>query len=231
MTVVTEQSPDTFEYLLRPTYFLDHDAPEIQEFVDRWVTDRDAPAAKKAVELYYAVRDHVFYEVYDADLSHEGLRASSIAVGGQGFCLHKSILYAAAVRAVGIPSRLVYGDVRNHLASDRLKQHIGGDVFFHGLTSVFLDGRWMKATPVFNKLLCRLYGMTPLEFDGTGDSLYHPFDGDEGDSSQAMQFLRMHGEFDDLPYDYVMTNMRAKHPKFVHGDGTVAGGSLAAEAS
>ena len=120
--------------------------------------------------------------------------------------------------------------MRNHLASDRLKEHIGGDVFFHGLTSVHLDGKWVKATPVFNKVLCRLYGMQPLEFDGTSDSLHHPFDEQGG---RNMEFLVDHGAFDDLPYDFVMANMGRKHPDFLDssGTGTVHGGSLAAEAT
>jgi transglutaminase-like putative cysteine protease len=127
------------------------------------------------VRLYYAVRDGVRYDVYGADLSREGMRASAILEAGHGFCLHTSILYAAAVRAVGIPSRLVLTDVRNHLASDRLKQLVGGEVFhFHCLTAVHLHGRWIRATPVFNKLLCRLYGIAPLEFDGLSDSMHHP---------------------------------------------------------
>jgi hypothetical protein len=131
---------------------------------------------------------------------------------------------------VGIPARLHYGKVRNHLASDRLRKHIGGDVFFHGLTAVHLDGKWVKATPVFNGLLCKLYGLRPLEFDGTSDSLYHPFD---ADGRKNMEFLVDYGGFDDLPYEFVMDQMRTNHPGFLDSDGTgtVSGGSLAAEAA
>ncbi|WMX48874.1 transglutaminase family protein [Streptomyces roseicoloratus] len=143
--------------------------------------------------------------------------------------MHKSALYAACVRALGIPSRLVYGDVRNHLASPRLLSHIGGDVFFHGLTQVYLNGTWVKATPVFNKMLCKLYGMEALEFDGVSDSLYHPF----AEGGGSMEFLTDHGAFDDVPYDFVMSAMRSKHPRFLddEGNGTVRGGRLADESA
>ncbi|GAA1720910.1 transglutaminase family protein [Kribbella yunnanensis] len=211
--------------LTRPTAFLDYETDEVQAFVDHAVKDRSADPTTNAIELYYAVRDGIFYEVYDADLSPEGLKASSTVRAKSGFCLHKSAVYAAAVRAVGIPSRLVYGDVRNHLASPRLIEHIGGDVFFHGLTQVHLNGKWVKATPVFNKMLCKLYGMEALEFDGLSDSLYHPY----AEGGGSMEFLTDHGSFDDVPYDFVIATMRAKHPKFLSGTGTVAGGSLAAE--
>ncbi|GAB2816815.1 transglutaminase-like domain-containing protein [Lentzea nigeriaca] len=216
--------------LTEPTEFLDHESVPVQEFIDRVVPDRGADKRQLAIALYYAVRDDVFYEVYDADLSRDGLKASHVATRKQGFCLHKSVLYAACCRAVGIPARLHYGKVRNHLASDRLRKHIGGDVFFHGLTAVHLDGRWVKATPVFNGLLCKLYGLTPLEFDGTSDSLYHPFD---ADGRKNMEFLVDYGGFDDLPYEFVMDQMRTNHPDFLNSDGTgtVSGGSLAAEAA
>ena len=215
--------------LTEPTDFLDYETDAVQAFVDHAIADRTADKKQIAVDLYYAVRDDIFYEVYDADLSRAGLRASRIATTKKGFCLHKSVLYAAACRSVGIPARLHYGDVRNHLASDRLRALVGGDVFFHGLNTVYLDGKWVKATPVFNKILCRLYGMAPLEFDGTADSVHHPFD-DQGNKS--MEFVADHGDFDDVPYEFVVSTMRHKHPRFLDstGVGTVRGGSLAAEA-
>ncbi|MFB9908964.1 transglutaminase-like domain-containing protein [Allokutzneria oryzae] len=214
---------------LRATEFLDHDSEPVREFVLDVLGDpAELTAIERARELYYAVRDHIDYEVYGADLSRDGLRASSILKRGKGFCVHKSIVYAAAVRAAGVPSRLVYGDVRNHLASERLRELVGGDVFrFHSLASVHLEGKWVKATPVFNKVLCRLYRITPLEFDGRSDSLYHPYD---ESGRRHMEFLRMHGEFDDFPYDLVTAGIRAAHPKLFAGEETMVTGSLVSEA-
>uniref|UniRef100_A0AAU2VG31 Transglutaminase-like domain-containing protein n=1 Tax=Streptomyces sp. NBC_00003 TaxID=2903608 RepID=A0AAU2VG31_9ACTN len=215
--------------LTRPTEYLDHESPTVRAFVDKTLSATDAKTdIDKAIALYYAVRDGIRYEVYGADLSRSGLRASSILEAGFGFCVHKSIVYAAAVRSVGIPSRLVYGDVRNHLASPRLRELVGGDVFrYHSLTSVHLDGKWVKATPVFNKLLCRLYKIAPLSFDGRSDSLYHPYD-DLG--RRHMEFLQMHGDFDDVPYEQVVGGIRQAHPLLFASSSTTAAGSLADEA-
>jgi len=161
-----------FEDTIRPTGFLDHQSSVVRRFVEQALHQDDLTAEEKAIRLYYAVRDNILYEIYGADMSRTGLRASAIIAAGSGLCIHKSIVYAAAVRSVGIPSRLVLTDVRNHLTSDRLRQFVGGDVFhYHCLVSVFIGGRWVKATPVFNRKLCQLYGMKPLEFDGKSDSL------------------------------------------------------------
>lgn len=212
---------------LAVTEFLDHDSDEVAAFVDKTVAGGDDPR-EQAVKLYYAVRDGLLYEVYGADLSRAGLKASAILRAGTGFCIHKSLVYAAALRRVGIPSRLFYGDVRNHLASPRLRELVGGTLFrFHALTVVRLDGRWIKATPVFNKTLCRLYRMRPLEFDGTHDSVYHPYD---LDGRKHMEFVHEHGEFADFPYDLVVGGIRRAHPKLAASGDRTAEGSLTQEA-
>jgi Transglutaminase-like superfamily len=210
------------------TAFLDHDSEEVGNFVRSVLPPVEMTPQERATKLYYAIRDQVHYEIYGADLSRDGLRASQVVRAGTGMCTHKSVLYAAALRAVGIASRLVFTDVRNHLASDRIKKLLGGDVFhYHCLTSVHLTGKWVKATPTFNKRLCRLYGITPLEFDGTADSIHHPFD---LAGRKHMEFLRVHGEFDDLPYDMLIHGLRAAHPQLFAGTSRFVAGSLTGDA-
>lgn len=217
-----------FDHLRMPTEFLDYDSRVVRNFVDTALgTTPAATDIELACALYYAVRDTIMYEVYGVGLSRAGLKASSVIEAGKGFCVHKSIVYAAAVRSVGIPSRIVYCDVRNHLASERLRRLAGGDVFcFHSLTSVYLSGKWVKATPIFNKLLCKLYNISPLNFDGVSDSLYHPFD-EEG--RRHMEFIRMRGEFDDVPYETVVEGIRQAHPLLFTEANTTANGSLTEE--
>ncbi|MFF3764538.1 transglutaminase family protein [Streptomyces sp. NPDC001922] len=214
---------------LSSTAFLDHDSPEIRRFVEDVLPDGGQDPRDRAVKLYYAVRDRIRYEIYGADLSREGLTASQVLKAGKGMCLHKSVLYVSALRAVDIPARIVLTDVRNHLSSEAVREFIGGEVFhYHALTSLHL-GRWIRATPVFNRLLCRLYGISPLEFDGRGDSLHHPYD----ENGRAhMEFLQEHGEFDDLPYDQVLDGLRREHPGIFTGPAAArfVPGSLEADA-
>ncbi|MGW5049992.1 transglutaminase-like domain-containing protein [Actinokineospora sp. NPDC004072] len=219
-------APPTAEHLAE-TEFLDYTSEPVRELVAKALPAGATTPTERAVALYYAVRDGIHYEVYGSTMDRESFRASSIIKHGKGFCVHKSIVYAAAARAVGVPSRLVYGDVRNHLSSARLRELVGGDVFcFHSLVSVHLDGRWVKATPVFPKLLCTLYRIAPLDFDGRADSLYHPYD---TEGRRHMEFLRMRGEYRDFPYRTVVGGIRAAHPRLVTGGGALAAGSLADE--
>lgn len=228
MSPDTSRTPPSPESL-RATGFLDHDSAEVGAFVAAALSPGSDTPTRRAVDLYYAVRDGIRYEVYGADLSGEGLRASSVVRSGSGMCLHKSVLYAACLRRVGVPSRLVLTDVRNHLSSPRLRGLVGGDVFHqHCLTALHLRGRWLTVTPVFNRVLCALYKMRPLEFDGTADSVHHPYPGGAG---AGMEFLRTHGTFEDLPHAMVLRDLRRAHPRLFPGAGDAAApGSLADEA-
>ena len=220
---MSEQRPE-----LAATAFLDHDDEAVGRFTEAAIAGCGGDRRERAVALYYAVRDKLRYEVYGADITKEGLCASAVIEAGFGFCIHKSIVYAAALRRIGVPSRLVFTDVRNHLASPRLRELVGGDVFrFHCITSLEIEGRWLKATPVFNRILCQLYRMAPLEFDGRSDSLHHPFD-ERG--ARHMEFLHHHGEFDDLPFELVSEGLRRAHPRLFADPARVQPGTLASEA-
>jgi hypothetical protein len=207
---------------LAHTRSIDHRSSAVRDFVAATGADREPDPVRRAVQLYYAVRDDIRYEIYGADLSEDGLSASSVATVRKGMCIHKSVLYAAALRAVGIPSRLMITDVRNHLVSPQLKRMVGDVFHYHTLTVLRPAGRWIRATPVFNRRLCRLYDMEPLEFDGRTDSMHHPFD---GIGRKHMEFVRFHGDFDDLPYRTIIDGMRRQHPAMFAGATSFRGGS------
>ena len=119
----------------------------------------------------------------------------------------KAILLSACCRAEGIPARLGFADVRNHLATERLLRLMDTDPFlWHAYVSMDLDGRWVKATPAFNIELCRRFDVVPLEFDGLHDSLMQPYD---ARNQRHMEYVRERGLFDDLPYEAAVADWRA----------------------
>jgi hypothetical protein len=217
-----------FSVLTAPTEFLDSTAEPVRRLAARAIGPTKVSPDAAAVKAYYAVRDGLRYEVYGADLSRIGLRASTTIERGGGLCIHKSIVYAAVMRALGIPSRLVFADVRNHLASPQLRAHAGGDVFhYHCMVAIRLGASWLRVTPVFNRNLCHLFGMRPLDFDGRETSIHQSYNASEG---THMEFVREHGEFDDLPYDRVLNGLRQAHPGLFAGPVRFRAGKLATEA-
>lgn len=160
-----------------------------------------ASAREQAVKLYYAVRDGIRYDPYTIDLTVDGMRASQTLAAGRAWCVPKAVLLAACCRVMGIPAGLGFADVRNHLSTERLRKTMNTDIFFwHGYTSIYLDGRWVKATPAFNAELCQRFRLRTLEFDGTSDSLFQPFD---LLGNAHMEYVRYRGEFADAPIDRI----------------------------
>ncbi len=194
---------------LAPTYFLDCDNPEIISYANahkgNGSTDRE-----KAVSLYYAVRDGFRYNPYHLRMKPAELTAGAVLKQGDGHCIDKAILLATCARAVGIPSRLEFADVKNHISSEKFVEMLRSDVFaMHGITQLFIDGRWVKCTPAFNIELCTLFNVEPLEFDGRNDSLFHEFDKNE---NKFMEYVAQHGVFDDFPREYFVGVMILNYP-------------------
>ena len=192
--------PDT----LAPTTLLDSAHPAIKAFVQTHATGSTDRA--RAVALYYAVRDGFRYDPYRIDLSPAGMTASAVLAAGYGWCVPKAALLTAACRAAGIPARLGFADVRNHLSTERMRETMKTDIFaWHGYTDIWLNGAWHKATPAFNIELCEKFGLLPLEFDGTSDSIYHPFD---RAGNRHMEYVKQRGTFNDLPLAEIVATFR-----------------------
>jgi transglutaminase-like putative cysteine protease len=190
---------------LRPTPTIDCDHAEVVQFAGESVGGTSSPR-EQAVKLYYAVRDGIRYDPYTVVLTVGGLRASSTLRSGRAWCVPKAVLLAGCCRALEIPARLGFADVRNHLSTARMREHMKTDVFaWHGYTSIYLDGVWIKATPAFNIELCERFRLKPLDFDGRGDAIYHPFD---LDGNRHMEYVRYRGEFADVPVDMIADTFR-----------------------
>lgn len=207
---MTEPSPDQ---CLAATPLVDSGHPDVRAFAQRHA--QGATPREQAVSLYYAVRDGFRYDPYRVDLSPDGMRASGVLALGYGWCVTKAALLAAAARAVDIPARLGFADVRNHLSTQRMRDTMQTDEFiWHGYTELWLDGRWRKATPAFNVELCERFGLLPLEFDGVADSIYHPFD---RSGQKHMEYLRERGSFAEMPLERIVADFRVVYPRWLQG--------------
>jgi len=167
---------------------------------------------ERAVSLYYAVRDEIRYNPFLDVSDRETFRASSVLSAGQGFCIGKAALLAAAARAAGIEARVGFADVKNHLTTPRLAETMGTDLFvYHGYADLHLEGQWVKATPAFNLALCKRFRVKPLEFDGRNDSIFHAFDEDD---RRHMEYVSDRGRYVDVPVAEIQRVFSETYPKF-----------------
>ena len=175
---------------LEPTPIIDSDHPSIIKFAEKTVGQTRNRVAQ-AVKLYYAVRDGIWYNPYLPFYAPEHFKASNVLKEKQGYCISKASLLCALGRARGIPSRVGFANVRNHLATEELIRNIGSDVFaFHGYTEFHLEGKWVKATPAFNAELCKKHRVQPLEFTGRENSVFQPYNRDK---QMFMEYVADHG--------------------------------------
>jgi len=200
---------------LAPTWFIDSDSPEVARFADAAAADATQPV-EIARRLFYAVRDGIRYDPYATAAEPQAYRASAVAGSERNWCIPKSVLLAAAARNRGIPARLGFADVKNHLTSDKLSASMGTDVFaWHGYAELLLNGAWRKLSTAFNVELCERFGVKVLEFVPDHDTLMHPFD-EHG--RQHMEYVRQRGNYDDLPLEEIFATFLEIYPGWERGD-------------
>ncbi len=159
---------------------------------------------EKAIAVYYFVRDSIRHNPYAEGASPEDFRASAILQKGNGYCQHKALLLAALARAAGIPSRLGYADVRDHLLSKKFRAMIGGDnlLIQHGYTELYIDGRWVHASPAYDLATCNKMGFVPVEFDGIHDARDSAFN---ATGKPHIEYVKDHGTYADFPWDFILS--------------------------
>ena len=207
-------SEDLSEFL-RPGPTVESDHAAVTALARRVVGNLNDPKAK-AIKLYYAVRDGIRYFPSARALSVEGYRASVTLAEGQGYCVAKAVVLAAVCRAAGVPARLGFADVRNHISTAKMRERMGSDIFYwHGYTSIHLKGKWVKSTPAFNIELCEKFGIKALDFDGETDSIFHPFD---TAGNRHMEYLEFRGEFAEVPIDQLRETYIAEYDHWKTGE-------------
>lgn len=206
---MTDALPPDDRYLL-PNAFVDSDHPLVVALAERHRRESDG---ESAVSLYYAIRDGWRYTPYNVSLVPEGFRASEVVKRTKaqgGHCIDKALLLAASARALGIPSRLHFANVRNHIGTAKLEEVLGTDLLvFHGYTELFLEGKWVAATPAFNKELCAHLGVPPLEWDGRHDSIFQAYEPGKG---AFMEYIEDHGTFPDVPFERMVAEWKKHYP-------------------
>jgi transglutaminase-like putative cysteine protease len=187
---------------LEPTSIIDSDHPLVRDYAKRVAGETKAPI-NLAVKLYLAVRDGIRYDPYSPFYLPEHYRASFVIGRGRSFCVPKASLLCALGRVCGIPSRVGFATVRNHLATRQLIEFLGGSnrFVYHGFVEFLLEDKWVKCTPAFNRELCERHGVAPLEFDGRVDSIFQAY---TSENKRFMEYVAFVGVYSDIPVSKIV---------------------------
>ena len=187
---------------LAATPIIDSDHPSIRAHA-RDVLAGSVDPVDRAVRLFLAVRDGVRYDPYTPFYLPDHYRASFVLEQKRAFCVPKASLLCALGRASGIPSRVGFATVRNHLATKQLIDFLGSDLFpYHGFVEFHLEGKWVKATPAFNAELCQRHRVHPLDFNGREDALFQAYN---LENRKFMEYVEDLGTYDDIPVEAIVT--------------------------
>lgn len=186
---------------LNPTDVIDSDHPAIAAYALQAAGHIEGEAAK-ACALFEAVRDDIKYDPITHFYRKSHYRASNVLSRKDGYCVSKACLLCAVGRAAGIPARLGFADIRNYGASRQIQDAMGTNVFaFHGFVEFFLGGRWVKATPAFDRSVYEKHRIPLVVFNGREDAVFPSHDLDGG---RYVEYIRYHGVFADLPLEALL---------------------------
>jgi len=198
-------NPDLY---LKPTFAIDSNSKVVKKKATL-LTEKYASQKDKAKELFYFVRDEIKYIPYPP-LSIEGYRASKTLQRREGYCVQKAVVLTSLARAVGIPSRLGFADIRNHLAPKDLVELMGTNLFvYHGYSELWLNNRWVKSTPAFDIGMCNKFDLKPVEFDGLTDAVFHERN---RNGELHIEYVKYHGAYADLPFKEIMRAFIDEYP-------------------
>ena len=213
MFTVVDQELEVF---LKPTFFINSDSEAITDYTKAICNDSMSDV-EKAIALFYAVRDDIKYDLFGYEMNPNYMQASYILEKGSGYCVSKSIVFAACARAAGVPCRLGFADVVNHLNPGRLHEFMRTNIFaFHGYAELLLDGRWVKATPSFDARLCEKAGYFKPEFDGYNDTTYPAFN---KAGQRHMEYISYYGSYSDVPVEDLLASVHRHYPHFCGDSG------------
>ncbi len=206
------------EEYLRETKYLNYNTSGITAMVSGIVIEL-SDELEIARRIYKFVRDGWRYDPYQLVLKEGAIKASSIFQRTYGNCVDKAILMVTFCRYAGIPARLCFAKVKNHIATERLEKFLKtNELVPHGIAELYLNGKWVKCTPAFNKSLCDKLGVDVLEFDGEKDSVFQQYD---CEGAVFMEYLEDYGHYDDVPVRFIEKIMKQYYPHIFDEAGNI----------
>ncbi len=193
---------------LAATFYIDTEHERVREEVAT-LNLSGLPDHEKAAKIFLRVRDGIVYTPMVPLDDPSKFKASSTLKEGYGFCVQKALVFSALCRAAGLPCRLRFANIRSHRMSPALYALMGTDVFvYHGYNEVLIEGKWLKATPAFEKKLCDSQGFRTIDFDGRHDALLPSTD---LAGRPHFEYLRYFEPENDLPLERMMAAIVEKY--------------------
>lgn len=191
-------------------FFYDITNPKIQSLKQQFEAKAFTTEIELAQNVYEYVRDNWQYSPLRLSLIDSEYSSNFLIDRPQGHCIDKSVLLITILKSLGIKARLGLAKVKNHIAAERIIDFLGTDVLVpHGYVEIFLENKWVKATPAFNKTLCEKLNVPVLEFNGREDSIFQSFG---NDGNNFMEYIEDYGSFETVPLEFIESLLHSYYP-------------------
>jgi len=163
---------------LASTPLTDSDNAKVKEKAKDLAGDGQDPTAA-ALKIFYFVRDKISFGLYYPDA-----KASKTLDHGTGFCMTKTNLQMALLRAAGIPSRCHLVQLPKEVNQSWMPPFAFNrtpDLIVHPWCECFLGGEWVACDSVLDEAVYRgmIKGghlneadMPSIDWDGTSDLVF-----------------------------------------------------------
>ena len=193
-----------YSQYLQETPFLDLSNQTLRDRTQRLVKGINGPR-EQIKTVFFFVRDQIKYNPYTSFFHPEDYRASVILQRGEGFCIPKACLFTAMMRILKIPAKLYFADIKNHKAPKKLTDIMGNIFIFHCYCGVWIDNRWLKLAPTFNREMFSKIRVPANDFDGFHDAILPLLD---LDGETFVEYIKDRGEAYDIPYEEIIAVFR-----------------------
>lgn len=147
---LTKMKPGEEEHFLRESTLLDHGEPSLVMWARKAVGE-----ANDGFERLSRLKSAVSGKLSEVDFKRSFPKnASSVLKGDSGCCRENSVLLAASLRAIGIPSRIVGG----YVLKEKDQKAVG-----HCWVEAGIDDYWYRADSALNPSYSFVYLRTDLE--------------------------------------------------------------------
>ncbi len=198
-----------FDQFLFPGTYLDSDHQKVVEYTHS-VVGLESDPVEQIKLLFSDIRDRFKYDPYNLNLSKEGIKSSNLLRRNYGYCIEKSGLLVSTARVLGIPGRMAFANVKNHIGTAKLEAILETNLLvFHGYAEIYLQEKWIKLAPIFNTSLCEKLGVETLDFNGQNDAVFQEYDKKGG---KFMEYVHEYGSFNDIPYDMFISELMKHYP-------------------
>ena len=192
---------EQLEKYLKPTFTIESNHKLIRGKTKE-LTKEHVANVSKAKSLFYFVRDQIKYTIFVQIRREADYKATATLQKGEGYCVQKAVLMTALARASGIPARLGFADIIDHMLPQEYINIQGTNVtVYHGFVELYLNGRWIMVDTAYDLNACKKYRIIPVEFDGEHDAKIRPTD---MDGNLHTEYVKFHGSFQDLPHAQII---------------------------